>query len=73
MKNQLIKQYTSDPATSGYGIYLVFWFGKSYTQPPPSGPRPNNPQELQTKLEATLSEDLARKITVCVIDVSGDS
>ena len=73
MKNQLIKQYASDPATNGYGIYLVFWFGKSYTQPPPSGPRPNSPQELQTKLEATLSEDLARKITVCVIDVSGDS
>ena len=35
--------------------------------------RPNSPQELQTKLGATLSEDLARKITVCVIDVSGDS
>ena len=73
MKNQLIKQYTSDPATDGYGIYLVFWFGKSYTQPPPSGPRPDSPQELQTKLEATLSDDLARKITVCVIDVSADS
>ena len=73
MKNQLVKQYASDPSTNGYGIYLVFWFGKSYTQPPPSGPRPDSPQELQTKLEATLSEDLARKITVCVIDVSGDS
>ena len=73
MKNQLIKQYTSDPATDGYGIYLVLWFGKTCTQPPPSGPRPDSPQELQTKLEATLSEDLARKITVCVIDVSGDS
>ncbi|MCY4586272.1 MAG: hypothetical protein OXB98_09575 [Bryobacterales bacterium] len=73
MKNQLIKQYASDPATDGYGIYLVFWFGKTCTQPPPSGPRPDSPQELQTKLEATLSEDLARKITVCVIDVSGDS
>ena len=73
MKNQLIKQYTSDPATNGYGIYLVFWFGKTYTQPPPTAPRPDSPQELQRKLEATLSEDLARKISVCVIDVSGDS
>ena len=72
LKNQLIKQYTSDPATDGYGIYLVFWFGKTYTQPSPSGPRPDNSQELQTKLEATLSEGLARKVSVCVIDVSGD-
>ena len=73
MKNQLIKQYANDPSTNGYGIYLVFWFGKNYTQPPPTGLRPDNPQELQTKLEATLSEDLARKVSVCVIDVSGDS
>ena len=27
-RNQLIAKYTSDPATGGYGIYLVFWFGK---------------------------------------------
>ena len=72
MKNQLIKQYTSDPATNGYGIYLVFWFGRNYTRTSPTVPRPDSPQELQTKLEATLLEDLARKITVCVIDVSGD-
>ena len=73
MKNQLIKQYTSDPSTSGYGIYLVFWFGKNDTKPPPTGPRPDSSQELQTKLEATLSEDRARKVSVCVIDVSGSS
>ena len=72
LKKQLIKQYTSDPATDGYGIYLVFWFGKNSTQPPPTGPRPDSPQELQTKLEASLTEGLARKVSVCVIDVSGD-
>ena len=73
MQEQLIRQYTTDPATEGYGIYLVFWFGPGYTQPPPSGPRPTGPQELQRKLEATLADDLARKISVCVIDVSGDA
>ena len=72
-KNQLIKQYTTGPATSGYGIYLVFWFGKGCTQPPPSDTRPDSPQKLQEQLKATLSEDEARKISVCVIDVSGDS
>ena len=69
-RNQLIAQYTIDPDTNGYGIYLVFWFGKDRTQPPPSGTRPANAKELKERLEATLSPDEARKISVCVIDVS---
>ena len=72
-KNQLIKQYTTGPATSGYGIYLIFWFGKDCTKPPPRDTRPYSPQKLREQLKATLSEDEARKISVCVIDVSGDS
>ena len=70
MRNQLIAKYTIDPDTDGYGIYLVFWFGKDRTPPPPSGTRPTNAEELKTRLEATLSPDEARKISVCVIDVS---
>ena len=70
LRNQLISQYTIDPNTDGYGIYLVFWFGKDRTQPPPSGTRPTNAEELKTRLESTLSPDEARKISVCVIDVS---
>ena len=69
-RNQLIKLYTSAPDTDGYGIYLVFWFGKDRTQPPPSGTRPANSEELKKRLDATLSPDEARKISVCVIDVS---
>ena len=69
-KNQLIKLYTSAPDTNGYGIYLVFWFGKERTQPPPSGTRPANARELKRRLYATLSPNEARKISVCVIDVS---
>ena len=30
---QLIRNYASDPATSGFGIYLVFWFGPDTTTP----------------------------------------
>ena len=70
LRDQLIAKYTSTPGTNGYGIYLVFWFGKDLTQPPPSGTRPTNAEELKTRLEATLSPDEARKISVCVIDVS---
>ncbi len=68
-KNQLIKLYTSAPGTDGYGIYLVFWFGKEHTQASEEG-RPANPEELKKRLKATLSPDEARKISVCVIDVS---
>ena len=49
-RNQLIAQYTIDPNTDGYGIYLVFWFGKDRTQPPPSGTRPANSEELKKRL-----------------------
>lgn len=69
-KNQLIKLYTSAPDTDGYGIYLVFWFGKDRTPPPPSGTRPANAKELKKRIEATLSPAEVRKISVCVIDVS---
>ena len=72
-RNQLIAQYTIDPATGGHGIYLVLWFGEEHTQPPPSGTRPANPQELKNRLQATLTDQQRRKITVCVTDVSPHS
>ena len=71
-RTQLIGQYTRDPATDGYGIYLVFWFGSDRTKRSPSGRRPANPQELRGHLEEALSEEERRKISVKVIDVSGD-
>lgn len=69
-RNQLIAKYTTDPATGGHGIYLVFWFGRKGTPPPPSGPPPATAEELQERLQATLTPVEARKISVCVIDVS---
>ena len=68
---QLIKQYANDPATGGYGIYLVFWFGTQGTpRPPGGGVPPNCPDALQAQLEASLAEDERRRISVRVIDVS---
>ena len=72
MDDQLISGYASDPDTSGFGIYLVFWFGPESTTRAPSGGRPNSPDELKDMLRATLSPDHAQKISVCVIDVSAD-
>ena len=70
MHKQLIKQYVRGPEADGYGIYLVFWFGEEYTQAPPEGKLPDSALELQGRLTATLSPEEARKISVCVIDVS---
>lgn len=70
MHTQLIGQYTTDPATDGYGIYLVVWFGDDKMPTPKSGRRPNGPDGLRELLEASLSLDEARKISVRVIDVT---
>ena len=67
--NQLIAKYTRDSKTDGYGIYLVFWFGRKHTQREPSGTRPADAQDLKKRLEMTLSRDESLKISVCVIDV----
>ena len=69
-RSQLAAQYASDPATGGYGIYLVFWFGREHTQSSSDGTRPTTPEELQGQLQDTLTREETRKITVCVIDVS---
>lgn len=70
MRRQLIGKYTTDPATSGYGIYLVLWFGASVTKIPPDGDRPANPEALQQRLEQELTPVEARKISVIVMDVT---
>lgn len=72
LKSQLIDLYTRDPATGGYGIYLVLWFGKKYSNPLPSGMQSRDFKELKQSIESVLSEDESRKISVCVIDVSTD-
>lgn len=76
LRNQLLAQYTIDPATGGCGIYLVFWFGEDENAerprlpPPPAGSRPGSPDELKARLEEGLTADEARRISVRVIDVS---
>ena len=70
IRNQLIAKYTRDPNAGGHGIYMVFWFGKDYCQPPESGSRPGSAVELGKHLRDTLSLEEARMIRVCVIDVT---
>ena len=70
LRDQLIAQYASDPATGGHGVYLVFWFGDGKIPPPSLGRRPTGPDELRLRLEEQLTEPERRRITVRVIDVS---
>ena len=70
MRDQLLAHYTQDPATDGYGIYLVFWFGTDSTPPPPDGPPPRSGRELERRLSESLSAAEARRIAVRVIDVA---
>ena len=70
LPRQLIK-YMPSRATSGYGIYLVLWFGANETKPSPDdGERPATPEALRLRLEQALTADEARKISVIVMDVT---
>lgn len=70
--DQLAEKYSSAPESSGYGIYLVLWFGGTDMPVPPRGRRPSTPGELQERLESQLDRSLRHRIRVIVVDVSGD-
>ena len=72
LRDQLMAQYASDPATGGHGVYLVFWFGDGKIPSPSRGRRPTSPAELRQRLEEQLTESERRRIAVRVIDVSPD-
>ena len=68
LRDQLLAHCAQDPATDGYGIYLVLCFGEN-GPPPPEGPPPRSALELRTRLAESLSVAQARRIAVCVMDV----
>ena len=71
IEKQLVAQYCREPASDGYGIYLVFWFtGHMKSAPSDGGTKPKTPQELQQRLQATVPEALKHKIAVLVVDCS---
>ena len=68
--DQLVPKYTTAPESSGFGIFLVLWFGQGKTPLPPTGRRPKTPEELCARLKEQLTGPNRRKISVIVIDVS---
>lgn len=68
---QLMAQYASASRASGYGIYLVLWFGQGDLPASRDGGRkPALPEELQSRLEAQLDPEERQRIFVRVLDVS---
>jgi hypothetical protein len=68
--NQLIKKYTRDPQAYGYGIYLIFWFGKGKVRVSPNGRKPTSAKEMEEMLLGMMSDDERKRIGLCVIDCS---
>lgn len=70
--NQLVAKYTTDPATSGHGIYVPLWFSRedSTTTSPPRGFRPTSAEELRERIEQDLTPEEVRKISVVVLDAT---
>ena len=69
-EDQLIAKYTRAPESEGYGIYLVFWFGRDHMTSAPTGRLPKTPVELRARLEEQLPPEQRAKISFVVIDVS---
>ncbi len=73
IERQLVAKYTIDPETGGYGIYLVLWCGptiEGYCGRPSDTDRPQTPEELERRLDESLTHELRRRISVVVLDVT---
>ncbi len=72
IREQLIVKYTRDPATKGFGIYLVFWFGgcKTCRPTPLDGWVPETAADVRGKLQQSLSDRERNLVLICVVDVS---
>jgi len=76
MTGQLERFYAHDPEAKGFGIYVVFWFGAERPTDIPASPngmeRPTTASKMETMLRSLLLEDMRKRLTVIVIDVSGE-
>lgn len=64
--------YAADVNADGFGIYLVFWFGKEFLVPARTDrkAKPKTAGELETMLIDDLPVHLRDKISIVVLDVS---
>src|SRR6185437_1268811 len=73
IEGQLERFYAHDPEAKGFGVYVVFWFGTKPIPAPPNGmQRPPTPAEMEVMLQSLLPEDMRKRLSVVVIDVSSE-
>jgi predicted NACHT family NTPase len=76
LDTQLQRLYLQDPASQGFGVYGVFWFGSKRLDsipPPPGGAsRPVSADQMEQMLRALLPPGRSARIAVLVINVSGE-
>jgi hypothetical protein len=72
---QLERFYAHDPDAQGFGVYIVFWFGKKSGKTIPSPPggkaRPTSASEMEAMLRELIPAERRHRIAMLVIDVSG--
>jgi predicted NACHT family NTPase len=73
---QLERFYAHDPEAKGRGVFCVFWFGKRRPNAIPPHPKglvaPQSPDEMEQMLKDLMAESMRSRLTVIVIDVSGE-
>ncbi|MBB5045486.1 putative NACHT family NTPase [Rhodopseudomonas rhenobacensis] len=76
IEGQLERFYAHDPDARGFGIYCVFWFGRKKPHGIPPHPKglaaPQSPGEMEQMLRDLMPERMRSRLTVIVIDVSGE-
>jgi predicted NACHT family NTPase len=74
-EQQLDRFYAHDPEAGGFGVYLVFWFGRKRPSPIPAvpggRPKPNSAEEMELMLRDLLPADYRGRIAILVIDAAG--
>lgn len=74
LHTQLIKRYSIEKNSHGYGIYVVLWFGEHNRGKMPVTPdgadKPENPKEIQHYLYDRMNPEEKSRIAIRVIDVS---
>jgi hypothetical protein len=68
-QDQLERQYTNDPAASGFGLYLVLWFGRE-PRKTPEGSTPRNAIEMRDLIVNRIAAVDRHRLAVLVLDLS---
>ena len=76
--DQLESKYATHWQAGGRGIYLVYWLGAAQDETrnqvckPRGRARPGSPEALKAEIEATLPPEMCERITVFVLNVTGN-